>query len=48
MGFGDPPIQPRKKALPDLSGFEKIPIKTKILTEADEPAKTVKSYVLAI
>jgi hypothetical protein len=47
MGFGDPPpIQPRKKALPDLSGFEKIPIKTKILTEADEPAKTVKSYVL--
>jgi hypothetical protein len=46
MGFGDPPpIPPRKKALPDLSGFEKIPIKTKLLTEADDPAGTVKSYV---
>lgn len=46
MGFGEPPpIPPRKKALPDMSGFVKVPVKTRLLTEADDPAETVKSYV---
>jgi len=46
MGFGDPPpIPPRKKALPDLGAYEKVPVKTKLLTEADDPVETVKSYV---
>lgn len=46
MGFGDPPpMPPRKKALPDLGGYEKVPIKTKLLTEADDPVETVRSYV---
>jgi hypothetical protein len=46
MGFGTPPpIPPRKNRLPDLSGWTKLPIKTKLLTEADDPAETVKRYV---
>ncbi len=46
MGFGEPPpIPPRKKPLPNLGGYEKVPIKTKLLTEADDPVETVKQYV---
>lgn len=45
MGFGTPPpAAPRKKALPDLGGFRKIPVKTDLLTEADDPAAAVKAY----
>ncbi len=45
MGFGTPPpIPPRKAKIPDMTGVTKIPVKTRVFREGDDPVEAVKEY----
>ncbi len=45
MGFGEPPpVPPPGIKLPDMSGVEKIPIKTRLIVEADDPVEIIRTY----
>ncbi len=45
LGFGEPPpIPPRGVKLPDMSGARKIPIRTRLILESDEPVEIAKTY----
>ena len=45
MGFGEvPPIPPRKVKIPDMTGVTKIPVRTRLLVEGDDPVEIVTEY----
>jgi len=45
MGFGTPPpIPPRKAKIPDMTGITKIPVRTRVFYEGDDPVEAVKEY----
>ncbi len=45
MGFGEaPPIPPRIAKIPDMTGVTKIPVRTRLLVEGDDPAEIAREY----
>lgn len=45
MGFGEPPpVPPPGIRLPDMCGVEKIPVRTRLIVEADDPVEIVRTY----
>ncbi len=45
MGFGPaPPVPSRIAKIPDMTGVTKIPVRTRLLVEGDDPAQTVREF----
>lgn len=45
MGFGTPPPIPARQAkIPDMTGITKIPVRTRVFREGDDPVEAVKQY----